>query len=198
MPRTTMLPAPASILSFREKPDGATAARFLAAGNFYWNAGMFFWRTSVLLSALRRFLPQTASLLASLPAFGSRQFDAKLRAVFPLCENISIDYAVLERASNVVGIPAGDIGWSDVGSWNAVYALQKHDAQGNALRSEALLEASSGNYVDAENKLVALLGVRDLVVVDTPDALLIVARSHAQQVSELVQRLEKAGREDLL
>ncbi len=189
---------PANVLSFREKPDGATAERFLAAGNFYWNAGMFFWKTSVLLTALRRFLPQTASLLASLPAFGSRQFAGKLGTVFPLCENISIDYAVLERASNVVGLPAGDIGWSDVGSWNAVYALHKRDAQGNAVRADALLEASTGNYVDAEKKLVALLGVKDLIVVDTPDALLIAARSHAQQVGELVKRLEKAGREDVL
>ena len=174
------------------------AKRFLAAGNFYWNAGMFFWRTSVLLAALRRFLPHTASLLASLPAFGSRQFAEKLGAVFPLCENISIDYAVLERASNVVGLPAGDIGWSDVGSWNAVYALHKLDAQKNAIRADVLLEASTGNYVDAEKKLVALIGVKDLIVVDTPDALLIAARSHAQQVGELVKRLEKAGREDLL
>lgn len=186
------------VLSFREKPDAQTAAGFLAAGNFYWNAGMFFWRTSVLLGALREFLPKTASLLASLPAFGSRQFPARLKAVFPRCENISIDYAVLERASNVTGLAAGDIGWNDVGSWNAVYELQKRDANGNALRGDALLEASSGNYVDAGKKLVALLGVKDLIIVDTPDALLIADRGRAQQVGELVKLLEKSGRDDLL
>jgi mannose-1-phosphate guanylyltransferase len=189
---------PAHVLSFREKPDAATAARFLEAKNFYWNAGMFFWRTSVLLDALRRFLPRTATLLSSLPPFGKRDFAAKLETVFPLCENISIDYAVLERASNVVGIAAGDIGWNDVGSWNAVHALHKLDAHGNALRADAIVEASSGNYVDAERKLVALLGVQDLVVVDTPDALLIASRDRAQQVGDLVKRLEKSGREDLL
>jgi mannose-1-phosphate guanylyltransferase len=189
---------PVRVLSFREKPDASTAAGFVAAGNFYWNSGMFFWRTSVLLDALRRFLPKTASLLANLPPFGSRQFAAKLQEVFPLCDNISIDYAVLERAANVVGIPAGDIGWNDVGSWNAVYELQKRDAQGNALRADALVEDSTGNYVHAEGKLVALLGVKDLIVVDTPDALLIAARSHAQQVGDLVKRLEKSGRDDLL
>ena len=189
---------PMRILSFREKPDASTAAGFIAAGNFYWNSGMFFWKTSVLLDALRRFLPKTASLLASLPPFESRQFAAKLQEVFPLSDNISIDYAVLERAANVVGIPAGDIGWNDVGSWNAVYELQKRDAQGNAMRADALAEDSTGNYVDAEGKLVALLGVKDLIVVDTPDALLIAGRSHAQQVGELVNRLEKSGREELL
>lgn len=189
---------PVRVLSFREKPDASTAAGFVAAGNFYWNSGMFFWRTSVLLDALRRFLPKTASLLASLPPFGSRPFAARLQEVFPLCDNISIDYAVLERAANVVGIPAGNIGWNDVGSWNAVYELQKRDAEGNALRADALAEDSTGNYVDAEGKLVALLGVKDLIVVDTPDALLIAGRSHAQQVGELVKRLEKSGREELL
>ncbi len=187
------------VASFREKPDAATAEQFLKAGNFYWNAGMFFWKTSVLLDALRRFLPKTATLIAGLPAFSSRQFGAKMAEVFPRCENISIDYAVLEKASNVVGIPTGDIGWNDVGSWNAVYELQDRDAQGNALRADTLVVDSGGNYVDAANKkLIALLGVRDLIVVDTPDALLIADRSRAQQVGDLVKQLEKRKRDDLL
>jgi mannose-1-phosphate guanylyltransferase len=187
------------ITKFREKPDAATAAEFVAAGNFYWNAGMFFWKTSVLLDALRRFLPKTATLIAGLPAFSSRQFGDRLADVFPRCENISIDYAVLERASNVVGIPAGEIGWNDVGSWDAVYELQHRDAQGNAVRGDALLHDSSGNYVDgAKKKLIALLGVHDLIVVDTPDALLIADRGRAQQVGDLVKQIEKLKREDLL
>jgi mannose-1-phosphate guanylyltransferase len=189
--------APVETHSFREKPDAATAEQFVAAGNFYWNAGMFFWRTSVLLDSLRKFLPKTATLLASLPAFTHRQFNARFKEVFPKCENISIDYAVLEHAKNVAGIAAGDIGWNDVGSWNAVYELEKRDSGGNALKCTALLEASTGNYVHAE-KLVALIGVKNLIVVDTPDALLIADRSHAQQVGEIVKRLEKSGREDLL
>ena len=141
------------VKSFREKPDAETAARFLAAGNFYWNAGMFFWRASVLLDALREFLPKTATLLSSIPAFGDRKFAAGMKAAFPKCENISIDFAVLEKAKNVVGIPAGAIGWNDVGSWNAVYELQRRDAQGNACRDnelDTLIESSTGNYVDAE------------------------------------------------
>jgi mannose-1-phosphate guanylyltransferase len=189
---------PLAIRRFREKPDARTASRFLAAGNFYWNAGMFFWKTSVLLEALRLHLPRTASLLASLPPFGAKNFRARLARTFPRCENISIDFAVLEKAKGVVGIPAGDIGWNDVGSWNAVYELDKHDEHGNALRADTLIEASTGNYVDAEKKLVALLGVKDLIVVDTADALLIAHRSRAQQVSELVKHLEQSGRHDLL
>jgi mannose-1-phosphate guanylyltransferase len=186
------------VVSFREKPNAATAEQFVAAGNFYWNAGMFFCKTSVLLDALRRFLPKTEHLLAALPPFSSRKFSASLAAAFPQCDNISIDYAVMERAPHVTGIPAGDFGWNDVGSWDAVYELQKRDAQGNALRSDSIVEASTGNYVDAQGKLVALLGVNDLIVVDTPDALLIADRRRAQEVGELVRRLEKAGRDELL
>lgn len=189
---------PVAVRSFREKPDLATAKKFVKAGNFYWNAGMFFWRTDVLLDNLRHHLPKTHTLLAALPPFSSRQFGARLAESFPLCENVSIDFAVMEKAANVVGVAADDIGWNDAGSWNAVYELTARDRNGNAAVTEALLEASTGNYIDARGKLVALLGVDNLVVVDTPDALLITTRDRAQEVGTLVKRLEKSGREDLL
>lgn len=189
---------PVQVRSFREKPDAATARRYLKAGNFYWNAGMFFWRTSTLLDALRRYLPKTATLLASLPPFDDPHFSARLEQVFPRCENISIDYAVLEKAANVVGIPCDEIGWNDVGSWNAVYELLPRDLHGNVTGSEAICQDSRGNYVDARGKMVALLGVENLVVVDTPDALLIASRDRAQQVGEIVKILESRKREDLL
>jgi len=187
---------------FREKPEPLAARRFVRAGNFYWNAGMFSWKTSVLLEALREFLPKTATLLASLPEFASRGFLSKVKRTFPQCENISIDYAVLEPASKtpgrVVGFATSDFGWNDVGSWNAVYELMPRDESANIFRGHALVHDSSGNYVDAEGKLVALLGVKDLVVVDTPDALLIADRARSQEVGELVKKLEKQHRDDLL
>ena len=186
------------VQSFREKPDLGTANRYVQAGNFYWNAGMFFWKTSVLLDALREFLPKTATLLAALPAFGNRLFSRSLAETFPRCDNISIDYAVLEKAANVVGFATEDFGWNDVGSWNAVYELLPRDSDRNVVRGDLLAESSTGNYVDAQGKLVALLGVKDLIVVDTPDALLIADQKRAQQVGDLVKRLEKQKREDLL
>ncbi len=192
----TMEPAP--VRKFQEKPDRETAARYIDAGNFYWNAGMFFWKTEVLLGALREFLPKTATLLASLPRFGQRGFQAKLAATFPRCENISIDYAVLEKAQGVIGYAAADFGWNDVGSWNAVYELLPRDANANVVRGDLLAHLSAGNYVDAPGKLVALLGVRDLVVVDTPDALLVADRSRAQEVGDLVKQLEAKKRDELL
>jgi mannose-1-phosphate guanylyltransferase len=189
---------PVPVVRFREKPDLATARRYLRAGRFYWNSGIFFWRASVFLEELEKYLPETARLLAQLPRFADRRFTARLREIYPRCENISVDYAVLEKSRNVVGFPSNAIEWNDVGSWNAVYELLPHDADGNAARGDALFHTSSGNYVDAENKLVALLGVRNLIVVDTPDALLVADRAQAQKVGEIVKALEKQNREDLL
>ncbi len=190
--------APSAVRRFREKPDRATAEQFLAAGRFYWNAGMFFWRADVYLEALRQHLPKTATILAALPPFSSRGFPKRFAETFPRCENISVDYAILEKAGGVAGFASGDLGWNDVGSWNAVYELLPHDAQGNVARAESIFESSTNNYVDAPGKLAALLGVRDLVVVDTKDALLVADRSRAQQVSDLVKLLEKRKLDHLL
>jgi mannose-1-phosphate guanylyltransferase len=187
------------VASFREKPELKDAKRYLAAGRFYWNAGMFFWRTSVVLEALRAHAPKVWTCLAALPPFGGRTFTSRVAEAFPRCENISIDYAVLEKASNVVGVAADDIGWSDVGSWNAVYELQSRDGAENATpATDAVLLDAEGCYVDARGKLVALLGVKDLVVVDTPDALLITRRDRSQDVGKIVKELEARQREDLL
>ncbi len=186
---------------FREKPDLKTARRFLRAGNFYWNAGMFFWRADAFLDQMRRYQPRTSALLASLPPLEAKTFASKLKLTYPLCESISVDYAVMEKAApahQVVGVPAGSIGWSDLGSWNAVYELLPRDADANALRSEVLLAGAKRCYVEAQGKLVALVGVEDLVIVDTPDALLVVRRDLAQNVGDLVKMIEKSKHTHLL
>ena len=185
------------VTRFREKPDAKTAKEFVERGNFYWNAGMFFWRASAVLELMRRHQPKTATLLAGLPPFGSRQFRAKLAATYPLCEGISVDYAIIEKADQVAGFALDDIGWNDVGSWEAVYDLAKKDGAGNASRGELFAESSRGNYVDAA-KPVALLGVENLVVVDTADALLVADRMRVQEVGKIVKALEEKRREDLL
>jgi mannose-1-phosphate guanylyltransferase len=186
------------VVKFREKPKLPQAKKFVKAGNFYWNAGMFFWKATTVLDALRKHLPKTATILSSLPAFTDDDFAARMAAAFPLCKDISIDYGVLERAGNVVGVACDEFGWNDVGSWNAVYELLPRDKNANAARSELLCSDSKGNYIDCGKKLVALLGVKDLIIVDTPDALLIADRHRAQQVGTIVKLLEKNCREDLL
>ncbi len=189
---------PAPVRSFREKPNRDLAEQYVRAGHYYWNSGMFFWRASAFFEAVRKFDPQTATIIAALPRAGSRGFSSALANAYPLVRDISVDYAIYEKADNVVGIPAGDFGWSDVGTWRSVYELLPHDAEDNAVRGELLALGARGNYVDAERKLIALVGVDNLVVVDTPDALLIVNRDKAQQVAQVVKRLETARRDDLL
>ncbi len=170
----------ALVKRFHEKPALPKAKRYVAAGNFCWNSGMFFWRCDALLEQLRQHLPKTATILAALPRFGSRSFAEKLAHAFPLCENISIDFAVLEKAKNVSGILAPDFGWNDVGSWNAVYELLARDAMGNVLARDAISLDSRNNFVDARGKMVALVGVENLIIVDTPDALLVATRGTAR------------------
>jgi mannose-1-phosphate guanylyltransferase len=197
-PRGSKPGATARVKRFHEKPALTKAKRYVAAGNFYWNSGMFFWRCDALLDQLRQHLPKTATILAALPAFGSRNFPEKLKQAFPLCENISIDFAVLEKADKVAGIAAGDFGWNDVGSWNAVYELMGRDDCGNVVANDSICLEAHDNFVDARGKMVALLGVKDLIVVDTPDALLVATRDRAQQVGDIVKALEKSNRQDLL
>lgn len=189
---------------FHEKPPLAVAQRYLQSRRFFWNSGMFFWKASTFREALGRYLPRTAEVLKTIvraldenSRAGSARLERALAKRYPACENISVDYAVLEKASRVVGIPC-DIGWSDVGSWNAVFDLLPKDRDGNVLRSETLLLDSSGLFVDVPGKIVAGAGLKDLVIVETPDALLITRRDSPQDVSQLVKRLEKARREDLV
>jgi mannose-1-phosphate guanylyltransferase len=188
----------AAVQRFHEKPELAKAEQYVAAGNFYWNSGMFFWRADVLLDQLRRHLPKTATILAALPRFGARHFAAALKKSFPLCESISIDFAVMEKAAKVSGVAAGDFGWNDVGSWNAVYELLPRDGCGNVAALDSICLDSHNNFVDARGKVVALLGVSDLIVVDTPDALLVASRGEAQRVGEIIKTLESRKRHDLL
>ncbi|MFL6352458.1 MAG: mannose-1-phosphate guanylyltransferase [Bryobacteraceae bacterium] len=190
-------PSPRPVASFREKPDFETAKKFIKRGNFFWNAGMFFWRASTVLDLIRHHQPKTATLLAGLPSFRSKDFTAKLRAAYPFCQDISVDYALIEKTKDIWGIAADDIGWNDIGSWEAVYELATKDGNRNAARGELFAKESRGNYVDAD-KTVALLGVDDLIVVDTPDALLVANRSRAQDVGKLVKTLETHKRDDLL
>ncbi|MBV8907310.1 MAG: mannose-1-phosphate guanylyltransferase, partial [Acidobacteriia bacterium] len=128
----------ARVASFREKPDAATAKQYVQAGHFYWNASMFFWRACAVLDLMRHHQPKTATLLAGLPPFHSRTFFPKLSAAYPLCDGISVDYAIIEKAERVTALALDDVGWNDVGSWNAVYEVEKKDVDGNAKRAELI------------------------------------------------------------
>jgi len=187
---------------FTEKPYAERAARFLEAGNYYWNSGMFIWGASTLANALHEHLPRTAPILEEIAAsYGTRKFSSVFRRLYPKCENISVDYAVLEprsakgeQDSNIFCLPA-DFGWNDLGSWTALHEHQvsKHQSQDANLISGAgifTLDAE-GNYIHAPGKFVAAVGVNDLVVVETDDALLITTRQRAQDVGQIVKYLDE-------
>jgi len=187
---------------FTEKPDAARAAEFAAAGNYFWNSGMFLWSARTLAEALSEHLPKTAALLEEMAAaFGTRKFAATFRRLYPKCENISVDYAVLEprsakgeQAGNIFCLPA-DFGWNDLGSWTALHehhTAKSSPPEGNLVAgSGVFLMNARGNYVYAPGKFVAAVGVSDLVVVETPDALLITTRQHAQDVGKVVKYLDE-------
>ena len=187
---------------FTEKPYAERAARFLEEGNYYWNSGMFLWSARTLTNALREHLPKTAPLLEQIAeAFGTRKFAATFRQLYPQCENISIDYAVLEprsskgeQNSNIFCLPA-DFGWNDLGSWTALHehhVAKGQSSDGNVTAGAGLFTLNAaGNYIHAPGKFVAAVGVNDLVVVDTDDALLITTREHAQDVGKIVKYLDE-------
>ena len=187
---------------FTEKPDAAKAAEFVSAGNYFWNSGMFLWSARTLANALREHLPNTAPLLERIAdAFGTRRFAETFRKLYPKCENISIDYAVLEprsakgeNAGNIFCLPA-DFGWNDLGSWTALHehhTAKSSPPEGNLVAACGMfLLNARGNYFHAPGKFVAAIGVSDLVVVETPDALLITTRQRAQDVGKVVKYLDE-------
>ena len=187
---------------FTEKPDVEKAASFVAAGNYFWNSGMFLWSARTLVNALREHLPKTAPLLEEIAAtFGTRKFAATLRKLYPKCESISVDYALLEprsakgeQASNIICLPA-DFGWNDLGSWTALHehhTAKSSPCDGNLINGAGgFILNASGNYVHAPEKFVAIVGVTDLVVVETDDALLITTRQQAQDVGKVVKYLDE-------
>jgi len=187
---------------FTEKPDARRAAEFVQAGNYYWNSGMFIWGAQTLANALREHLPKTAPILEEIAAaFGTPKFAAVFRRLYPKCENISVDYAVLEprsakgeRESRIFCLPT-DFGWNDLGSWTALHEhhVAKQEPQNaNLINSDRSFTLNAqGNYIHAPGKFVAAVGVSNVVVVETDDALLITTREQAQDVGKVVKYLDE-------
>lgn len=174
------------VSSFREKPDAETARRYLEAGGYYWNAGIFIWHVSTVLGEIRRHAPQIASVMDELAPFLGTAGEAEaLSRLFPTCENISIDYAVMERSDKIWVLPAPGLGWSDLGNWTAVQAQQPADGQGNAAVGPVRFQEASGCYVHAPGlRDVVVAGVEGLLVAEEDGRLLVCPLSREQQVRE--------------
>jgi mannose-1-phosphate guanylyltransferase len=189
---------------FTEKPALQLAKRYVASRRYFWNAGMFFWRVSTFLNALKQFLPGTHDALIELKQFiGRSQYPRQLRRTYARLENISVDYAVMEPATrmkdafHVAVIPA-KVGWSDIGSWAAVYELLAQKPEANVSNGPFHVLDASGNYFWSPKKFVAAIGVHDLVLVETDDAVLLCRREHSQDVGKIVKWLEENQRRELL
>ena len=183
---------------FIEKPKREAAEKMLAAGGHFWNAGMFVWRVADIIEAYRAHLPNTAKAIESLTnAIGSPRYEQVLAEVWEETDRTTIDYGVLEKAQNVAVVPA-DIGWHDLGSWSRLADIVGKGRIENWSTDGHVAVGADGNFAWAPGKTVAFIGVEGLVVVDTPDALLVSSRERSEEVKEVVDRLRREEREDLL
>lgn len=191
------LPGASAVAQFVEKPDAAKAQEFLRSGEFFWNGGLFLFRADKFLEELQKFEP--AMLAAAVASYekGQRDLDfIRLDAeAFASCRSDSIDYAVMEKTGHAALVTL-DAGWDDVGSWEYLDTLPSKDAAGNVCKGDVLLEGASNNLVSANSRLVGLVGVTDLIVVETADAVLVASRSAAQDVRKLATRLKSIGRRE--
>ncbi len=183
--------------AFVEKPDAATAETYLGAGTYLWNSGIFVLHARTFIEEMARLAPEIlaaarAALADAREDLGFLRLDGNAFAAAP---SISVDYAVMERTNLAAVLPL-DVGWSDVGSWSSLWEIAEHDADGNYARGDAIIEGSSGLYIHSPRSLVAAIGVKDLIIVDTADALLVADKARAQDVSKIVARLKKEGRKE--
>ncbi|QQR91826.1 MAG: mannose-1-phosphate guanylyltransferase [Myxococcales bacterium] len=188
-----------AVSRFVEKPDQKTAEGYLKDGNYLWNSGMFFFKAAILLEEIKKHLPELSEALAQFEkAAANGEEKAKVSALYPSVPSISIDNGVMEKTKNIACIPAS-FAWSDVGSWRSAWELGAKDAHENVVHSGTVLHDSKGCYIKGlDDKIIAVVGLEDLVIVDTKDALLVMPKHRAQDVREIVKQLIEAKKEKVL
>jgi mannose-1-phosphate guanylyltransferase / mannose-6-phosphate isomerase len=186
-----------AVRRFMEKPNRATAERFIASGTYLWNASIFLFRASTYLEELEKHAPDVLAKAAQALDRCRRDLDfVRLDAdSFAQCRSISIDYAVMERTQRAAVVPA-DIGWSDVGSWSVLWERGEKDSEGNVTTGDVIVEGGRGNFIRSDSRLVAALGVENLIIVTTGDAVLVASRERDQDVKRIVDRLIALGRSE--
>ncbi|PIU45449.1 MAG: mannose-1-phosphate guanylyltransferase [Ignavibacteriales bacterium CG07_land_8_20_14_0_80_59_12] len=186
------------VKTFAEKPNLATAQKFLESGDFLWNSGMFVWRADVILEQINRHLPDLAQGLATVePSIGTHGYEETVDTVYGLIRSVSIDYGVMEKADRVFVIKAA-FNWNDIGSWDEVYRLLPKDEDGNAVDGLVIAKGTSRSLIHSSGRLVATVGVSDVIVIETPDAVLVCKRMHSQDVKEVVDTIRRKQLSDYL
>ncbi|MCF7808035.1 MAG: NTP transferase domain-containing protein [Candidatus Marinimicrobia bacterium] len=187
-----------AVKAFAEKPDYQTARMFLKSGDFLWNSGMFVWHVDTIMKSFQDHLPELWDSLENIKgAIGKPVWNSVLTVEWATLRSISIDYGIMEKAQNVYVVKV-DFNWNDVGSWDAVHEMHDKDENGNVSQGDVIYHGANNNLVSAQGKIVALVGVNDLVVIDTDDALLIIHRGETERIKEVVDGLEKEKRDSLL
>ncbi|MBN2000731.1 mannose-1-phosphate guanylyltransferase [candidate division KSB1 bacterium] len=182
------------VKKFIEKPKLDKATKIWRSGDFLWNSGIFIWRAGTILDRIHKYMPDLFfSLQEIVPAIGSKDMDQVLKRVYKNIKSESIDYGIMEKSENVLVIE-GSFGWNDVGSWEEVYKVLKKDSAGNVSRGKAILKDVKNSYIESSDRVVAVVGLENIIVVDTPDALLICAREKSQDVKWIVEKLKKSDR----
>ncbi len=186
------------VQTFAEKPNLSTAKRFVKSGDFYWNSGMFIWRSDAILSEIETYMPDLFhGVIQMREAYGKENFNDVLRNVYGQLKSISIDYGIMEKSKKVY-LVKGEFDWNDVGSWEAVYQLSEHDDKGNATFGDVYAEKTFGSYIYNPEKFTAVIGVENVVVIETKDALLVCNRDDAQSVKNVVDFLKVNNKDELL
>lgn len=191
-----------NVESFTEKPNQATAQAFISTGKYFWNANMYVWSADTLLKAFKTHQPEIYDRTKKLTILDPQKFHATLPEIYAEAETISIDYAISEKADNLVLIP-GDFGWNDVGDWKVVYDLGTKNLEGNVIIGEndtqhALTIRSQGNLIHTNNRLIALVGIKDMIIIDTEEILMLIPKNESQDVKKLVERLKEEDKKEYL
>jgi mannose-1-phosphate guanylyltransferase len=178
------------VLSFAEKPNYATAVRFIESGDFMWNSGMFIWRADAILHEIKNYLPDLYEGLETVRKdLGNSEYEKTLFNVYGILRSISIDYGIMEKSKHVFLIK-GEFSWSDVGSWEEVYQLSEKNNEGNALKGNIYSDRTIDSYIYSPDKFTAVIGVESLIIINTEDALLICRRDNCQDVKKIVDHLK--------
>lgn len=193
-----------TVESFTEKPNTATARAFISTGKYFWNANNYVWSADALLTAFKNLMPEMFELTSQLLDLSAKEFTATLPNVYEQVQAISIDYAISEKADNLVLIP-GDFGWNDIGEWKVVYDLGQKDLAGNVLISDSdkdsihtLSIESQNNLIHANGRLIAVIGLKDMIIVDTDEIVMVAPMSKSQDVKKIVERLKEEKKDEYL
>ena len=186
------------VLKFVEKPNLRTAKKYIKSGEFVWNSGMFVWRASTILQKFQEFLPEAYEVLQQIAqSFGKEDESKQIETLYPQIPSISIDYGIMEKCNDILVVP-GEFGWNDIGSWDMFDVLHGADEKGNIGFGDVISVATKNTTVYSSGKLVTTVGVDNLIIVETPDAILVCRKDKAQDVKKIVDELQNEGREEFL